>query len=130
MNSVVLVESQGSCALVRIVRLQKFDRRNNMIFTVHFNRLIDENTPLEQLGGSVQKRVFFCTLPPRAVHDRNLPTRSLQVPESYENFLRRRVKVRSIVTGLDCVTMMSEMTIAVIVVSASSCHHLTRSDSG
>ena len=26
MNSVVLVESQGSCALVRIVRLQKFDR--------------------------------------------------------------------------------------------------------
>ena len=33
---------------------------------------------------------------------------------------------------LDCVTMMSEMTIAVIVVSASSwsCHHLTRADSG
>ena len=30
---------------------------------------------------------------------------------------------------LDCVTMMSEMTIAVIVVSAS-CHHLTRADSG
>ena len=48
MNSVVLVESQGSCALVRIVRLQKFDRRDNMIFTVHLNRLIDENTPLEQ----------------------------------------------------------------------------------
>ena len=48
MISVVLVESQGSCALVRIVRLQKFDRRDNMIFTVHLNRLIDENTPLEQ----------------------------------------------------------------------------------
>ena len=48
MNSVVLVESQGSCALVRIVQLQKFDRRDNMIFTVHLNRLIDENTPLEQ----------------------------------------------------------------------------------
>ena len=48
MNSVVLVESQGSCALARIVRLQKFDRRDNMIFTVHLNRLIDENTPLEQ----------------------------------------------------------------------------------
>ena len=48
MNSVVLVESQGSCALVRIVRLQKFDRRENMIFTVHLNRLIDENTPLEK----------------------------------------------------------------------------------
>ena len=48
MNSVVLVESQGSCALVRIVRLQKFDRMDNMIFTVHLNRLIDENTPLEQ----------------------------------------------------------------------------------
>ena len=30
---------------------------------------------------------------------------------------------------LDCVTMMSEMTIAVIVASAS-CHHLTRADSG
>ena len=48
MNSVVLVESQGNCALVRIVRLQKFDRRDNMIFTVHLNRLIDENIPLEQ----------------------------------------------------------------------------------
>ena len=50
MNSVVLVESQGSCALVRIVRLQTLDRRDNMIFTVHLNRLIDENTmiPLEQ----------------------------------------------------------------------------------
>ena len=47
-RAVVLVESQGSCALVRIVRLQKFDRRDNMIFTVHLNRLIDENTPLEQ----------------------------------------------------------------------------------
>ena len=35
-----------------------------------------------------------------AVHDRNLPTRSLQVPESYENFLWHRVKVRSILTGL------------------------------
>ena len=48
MNSVVLVESQGNCALVRIARLQKFDRMDNMIFTVHLNRLIDENTPLEQ----------------------------------------------------------------------------------
>ena len=45
-RAVVLVESQGSCALVRIVRLQKFDRRDNMNFTVHLNRLIDENTPL------------------------------------------------------------------------------------
>ena len=37
-----------------------------------------------------------------AVHDRNLPTRSPQVPESlsYENFLWQLVKVRSIVTGL------------------------------
>ena len=48
MNSVVLEESQGSCALVRIVRLQKFDRRDNMMFTVHLNRLIDENTAVEQ----------------------------------------------------------------------------------
>ena len=29
-----------------------------------------------------------------AVHDRNLPTTSLQVPESFENFLWHRVKVR------------------------------------
>ena len=82
MNSVVLVESQGSCALVRIARLQKFERRDNMIFTVHLSRLIDENTPIG------------------AVHDRNLPTRSPQVPESYENFLWHLVKVQSIVTGL------------------------------
>ena len=27
---------------------KKFNRRDNMIFTVHINRLIDENTPLEQ----------------------------------------------------------------------------------
>ena len=47
-RAVVLVESQESCALVRIVRLQKFDRKDNMIFTVHLNRLIEENTPLEQ----------------------------------------------------------------------------------
>ena len=48
MSSVVLAESQGGgCALVRIVRLQKYDRRD-MLFTVHLNRLIDENTPLEQ----------------------------------------------------------------------------------
>ena len=47
-RAVVLVESQGSCALVRIVRLQKFDRRDNIIFAVHLNRLIDENKLLEQ----------------------------------------------------------------------------------
>ena len=37
-----------------------------------------------------------------AVRGRNLqlPTRSLQVPESYKNFLWHRVKVRNIVTGL------------------------------
>ena len=35
-----------------------------------------------------------------AVHDRNLPTKSLRGPESYENFLWHRVKVWSIVTGL------------------------------
>ena len=48
MNSVVLAESQGSCALVRIVWLQKFDRRDNILFTVHPNQSIDENTPLDQ----------------------------------------------------------------------------------
>ena len=35
-----------------------------------------------------------------AVHDRNLPSRSPQVPESYETFLWHPVKLRSIVTGL------------------------------
>ena len=48
MNSVVLAESQRSCALVRTVWLQKFDRRDNMLFTVHLNRLIAENIPLQQ----------------------------------------------------------------------------------
>ena len=55
-----------------------------MIFTVHLNRLIDENTPLEQ------SRIETC----RRLQE------VLQVPESYENFLWHRVKVRSMVTGL------------------------------
>ena len=38
MNSVVLAESQGNCALVRIVRLQIFDRSDNMHFTVHLKK--------------------------------------------------------------------------------------------
>ena len=63
-----------------------------------------------------------------AVQDRNLPTRSLQVPECYENFLWHRVKVRSIVTGLrhdderDDDRSHRRVT--------ASCHHLTRADSG
>ena len=111
MNSVVLVESQGSCALVRIVRLQKFDRRDNMIFTVHLNRLIDENTPLEQ------STIETC----------------LQEAYKYQKVTCTKISCdigsRFEASWLDCVTMMSEMTIAVIVVSAS-CHHLTRADSG
>ena len=109
MNSVVLVESQGSCALVRIVRLQKFDRRDNMIFTVHLNRLIDENTPLEQ------STIETC----------------LQEAYKYQKVTKISCDIwsRFEASWLDCVTMMSEMTIAVIVVSAS-CHHLTRADSG
>ena len=109
MNSVVLVESQGSCALVRIVRLQKFDRRDNMIFTVHLNRLIDENVQLEQ------STIETC----------------LQEACKYQKVTKSSCDIvsRFEVSWLDCVTMMSEMTIAVIVVSAS-CHHLTRADSG
>ena len=109
MNSVVLVESQGSCALVRIVRLQKFDRRDNMIFTVHLNRLIDENTPLGQ------STIETC----------------LQEAYKYQKVTKISCDIgsRFEASWLDCVTMMSEMTIAVIVVSAS-CHHLTRADSG
>ena len=97
MNSVVLVESQGSCALVRIVRLQKFDRRDNMIFTVHLNRLIDENTPLEQ------STIETC----------------LQEAYKYQK-LEKVTKIscdigsRFEASWLDCVTMMSEMTIALI----------------
>ena len=111
MNSVVLVESQGSCALVRIARLQKFDRRDNMIFTVHPNRLIDENTPLEQ------STIETC----------------LQEAYKYQKVTKiscdTQAWSRFEASWLDCVTMMSEMTIAVIFVSAS-CHHLTRADSG
>ena len=83
MNSVVLVESQGSCALVRIVRLQKFDRSRGQ------RDLHSPPQPIDWREHTIG-----------AVHDRNLPTRSLQVPESYENFLWHRVKVRSIVAGL------------------------------
>ena len=83
MNSVALVQSQGSCALVRIVRLQKVDRRDNMIFTVHLNRLID-------CVDEKQSTIETCLQEAYKV----------QVPESYENFLWHRVKVRSIVTGL------------------------------
>ena len=110
MNSVVLVESQGSCAWVRIVRLQKFDRRDNMIFTVHLNRLIDENTPLGQ------STIETC----------------LQEAYKYQKvYTKIFCDIGSMFEAscLDCVTMMSEMTIAAIVVSAS-CHHLTRADSG
>ena len=109
-NSVVLVESQGSCALVRIARLQKFDRRDNMIFTVHLNRLSDENTPLEQ------STIETC----------------LQEAYKYQKVNTKiscDIWSRFEASWLDCVMMMSEMTIAVIVVSAS-CHHLTRADSG
>ena len=109
MNSVVLVESQGSCALVRIARLQKFDKRDNMIFTVYLNRLIDENTPSEQ------STIETC----------------LQEAYKYQKVSKISCDVwsRFEASWLDCVTMMSEMTIAVIVVSAS-CHHLTQADSG
>ena len=109
MNSVVLVESKVSCALVRIERLQKFDRRDNMIFTVHLNRLIDENTPLEQ------STIETC----------------LQEAYKYQKVTKISCDIgsRFEASWLDCVTMMSEMTIAVIVVSVS-CHHLTRADSG
>ena len=108
-RAVVLVESQGSCALDRIVRLQKFDRRDNMIFTVHLNRLIDENTPLEQ--STIE------TCQQEAYKYQKVTKISCDIGSRFE------------ASWLDCVAMMSEMTIAVIVVSAS-CHHLTRADSG
>ena len=92
----------GSCALVRIVRLQKFDTRDNMIFTVHLNRLIDENTPLEQ--STIE------TCQQEAYKYQKVTKISCDIWSRFE------------ASWLDCVAMMSEMTIAVIVVSAS-CHH-------
>ena len=80
MNSVVLVQSQGSGALVRIVRLQKFDRRGTTCSShIPLNRLIDENTPLEQ------STIETCLQEAYNWH----------VQESCENFLWHRFKVRS-----------------------------------
>ena len=79
-----------------------------MIFTVHLNQLIDENTPSEQ------STIETC------------------LQEAYKYQKVTKISIiwsRFEASWLDCVTMMSEMTIAVIVVSAS-CHHLTRADSG
>ena len=81
--------------------------------TVHLIRLIDENTPLEQ------STIETC------------------LQEAYiQGYKYQKVTKISCDIGLrfeaswlDCVTMTSEMTIAIIVVSAS-CHHLTRADSG
>ena len=105
LNSVVLVESQGSCALVRIARLQKFDRRDNMIFTVHLNRLIDDNTPLEQ------STIETC----------------LQEVHKYQKVTKISCDIwsRLEASWLDCVRMMSEMTIAVIVLSLCQYHVIT-----
>ena len=97
MNSVVLVESQGSCVLVRIVRLQKFDRRDSMIFTVHLNRLIDENTPLEQ--STIE------TFLQEAYKYQKVTKISCDIESRFE------------ASWLDCVTLLSEMTIA----QSSSC---------
>ena len=97
MNSVVLEESQGSCALVRIVRLQKFDRRDTMIFTVHLNRLIEDNTPLEQ------STIETCLH--EAYKYQKVTKISCDIGSRFE------------ASWLDCVTMMSKKTIAVIVVS-------------
>ena len=107
MNSVVLVQSQGSGALVRIIRLQKFDRRVTTCSShVHLNRLIDENTPLEQ------STIETC----------------LQKAYKYKKVAKISCDIgsRFKASWLDCVTMMSKMTIAVIVVPAL-CHRLDTS---
>ena len=81
-----------------------------MIFTVHLgNRLIDENTPCGQ------STIETC----------------LQEAYKYQKVTKISCDIgsRFEASSLDCVTMMSEMTIAVIVVTAS-CRHLTRADSG
>ena len=80
-----------------------------MIFIVHLNRLIDENIPLEQ------STIETC----------------LHEAYKYQKVTKisRDIVSSSEASWLDCVTMMSEMTIPVVLVSAS-CHHLTRADSG
>ena len=77
-------------------------RRDNMIFAVHLNRLIDENTPLEQ--STIE------TCQQEAYKYQKVTKISCDIGSRFE------------ASSLDSVTMMSEMTIAVIVVSAS-CHH-------
>ena len=81
-------------------------------------------------------------------HDLHSPPQPIAVDENtpleqstIETFLQEAYKYQKVTkiscdiwsrfeaSWLDCVTMMSEMTIEVIVVSAS-CHHLTRADSG
>ena len=79
-----------------------------MIFTVHPNRLIDENTPLEQ------STIETC----------------LQEAYKYQKVTKISCDIassRSIVTGLRHDDERDDD--RVIVVSAS-CHHLTRADSG
>ena len=115
MNSVVLVESQGSCALVRIVRIQKFDRRDNMIFTESQSTSTDWLTRTHHWGSPRSKLAYKKPTSTRKL--RKFPVTSGQGSKHRDW------------TASDCVTMMSEMTIGVIVVSAS-CHHLTRADSG
>ena len=71
--------------------------------------MIDENTPLEQ--STIE------TILQEAYKYQKVTKISCDIGSRFE------------ASWLDCVTMMSEMTIAVIVVSAS-CHHLTWADSG
>ena len=107
MNSVVLVESQGSCALVRIVRLQKFQQEGQ-------HDLHSPPQPIDWREHTIG-----------AVHDRNLPTQA----NKYQKVTKISCNIwsRFEESWLDCVTMMSQMTIGVIVVSAS-CHRLIPAD--
>ena len=86
-------------AALWFVRLQRSDRRDNMIFTVHLNRLIDENIPLEQ--STIE------TCQQEAYKYQKVTKISCDIGSRFE------------ASWLDCVTMMSEMTAAVIVVSSS-----------
>ena len=121
------MESEGSCALVRIVRLQKFDRKDSMIFTVHLNRLIDENTPLGQ------STIETCLQEAYKYQKVTCTKVSCDIGSRFEASWLESLACVTIGGSVHypLVTMMSEMTIAVIVVSLSaSCHHLMRADSG
>ena len=112
-HCVVLVESQGSCALLRIVRLQKFDRRDNMIFTVHLDHSTDWLTRTHHWSSPRSKLAYKKPTSTRKL--RKFPVTSSQ-GSKHRDWTASRWWAR----------WRSQSSSYV----SASCHHLTRSDSG